>query len=189
MNSLTPDQRDCPLTACIRYKQKEALVQVLQTPDINVNLSLFRKQTPLQLAVQYGDVDDVLRLIRKGADRHDTDDIGNTALSLALASNQENIAQILRTESRDINILQCIRQDSKGGQGQTQSGILMTLFLQDISGVNKLYDDDMISPLQLAVRLGRVHIIKVLLTIGNADVNMSNIKGKKMYHPLISHQS
>ena len=178
VNSLTPDQRDCPLTACIRYKQKEALIQILQTPNINVNLSLFRKQTPLMVAVQNGDVDDVLRLIRKGADRHDTDDIGNTALSMALASNQENIAQILRTESRDINILQCIRQDSKGNQ--TQSGILMTLFLQDISGVNKLYDDDMVSPLQLAVRLKRVHIIKVLLTIGNADVNMKNIKGKSI---------
>jgi len=185
VNSLTPDQRDCPLTAAIRYKQKEALVQILQTPNVNVNLVLFRKQTPLMIAVQNGDVDDVLRLIRKGADRHDTDDNGNTALSMALASNQENIAHILRTESRDINILQCIRQD--GGQGQTQSGILMTLFLQDVSGVNKLYDDDMISPLQLAVRLGRVHIIKVLLTIGNADVNMKNIKG--IHYFLISHQS
>ena len=180
INALTPDQRDCPLTACIRYKQKDALIRILQNQNVNVNINLFKKATPLMIAVQHGDVDDVLRLLKKGADRHGIDEYGATALTLAATNS--NIATILNTESKDIDILDCIRRDS---EGQTSSGVLMTLFLQDISGVNKLYENDTTTPLIEATKFCRVHVVRVLLTIGKADVNLQNEKRESaLFHCL-----
>jgi hypothetical protein len=86
------------------------------------------------------------------------------------------------SESKDIDILECIRRNS-----DSSSGVLVTLFLQDISGVNKLYDNDTTTPLIEATKLLRVHIIKVLLTTGKADVNMQNSKCESaLFHCLTS---
>lgn len=178
VNALTPDGKDCPITACIRYKQKEALHQLIKTSNINVNLCLYRKQRPLMIAVLYGEVEIILALLRKGADRHAIDEFGNSAVSM---SSNEDIATILRTESKDINILECIRKDSEGLVG----GVLITLFLQDVSGVNKLYENSTTSPLHEAIKYSRVYQTKVLLTIGKANVNITNSLSESPLHTVL----
>jgi len=86
VNGLSPDYKDCPLTACIRYNRKDAFRCLIEVPAIDIHhtvVNLFggahQRCSILIVAAQCGQLDMVLSLLSRGADRHYKDDSGTTA--------------------------------------------------------------------------------------------------------------
>ena len=86
VNGLSPDYKDCPLTACIRYGHLEAFRCLLEASAVDIHntvVNLYsgdhQRCSILIVAAQCGQLDIVLLLLSRGADRHYKDDSGTTA--------------------------------------------------------------------------------------------------------------
>ncbi len=69
-----------PLIAAVAYGQKDLVKQMLELPEIDVNVSNLLGQTPLMYAATRGDEALVLKLLKSGANRYAADQADHNAL-------------------------------------------------------------------------------------------------------------
>lgn len=120
INCLSPDQKDNPLSACIRYNQLEVLDLLLSYKNIKVNRILSpchgsgQRSTPLLIASQVGSIKAVLKLLKAGADRDLANDDGETPLSIATQLGHDDICRVLQINPKKDDLIECVRQNSIG---------------------------------------------------------------------------
>ena len=200
INVLTPDQRDNPLTATITYNNLDCMRLLLKHPDINVNKTLSpchgrqQRSTPLLQAVSLGRLDMIVLLLQAGADRYLMNDAGFNALSLSLSVKSNNntnsvvmdrIIQVLSVDPQRMSLAQCIHT--------LDPNILKAYLIQvkNLDSVNNPVSDSEVTtpvdgfnyvctntyPIFEAVKSHNVALVKLLLGIGRADVNIANANG------------
>ena len=112
VNGLSPDYKDCPLTACIRYGRVEAFRCLLEVPSIDIHntvVNLYSGSAPHQrcsiliVAAQCAQLDIVLLLLSRGADRHYKDDSGTTASSAIQSVIDSTSSSTSKSSSKSTN--------------------------------------------------------------------------------------
>ena len=129
-----------------------------------------RGQNELHRAVQDGDVDLVMELIRRGVDIDATDESGRAALDLAALNNRAYVAERLLEEGADVNSADengstalCWAADS----GHTKLVKMLLEAEVDVDAYNEAYGK---TALKVAANSGKDNVVKMLLNAG-ADVN------------------
>jgi ankyrin repeat protein len=177
VNGLSPDHKDSPLTACIRFGRHAILRYLLTLPSIDVNqpVQLFhgpnQRTTPLILATRYNQLEMVIDLLVAGADRNYCDDSGVSALSIADENDFTLLQIVLQTGPGACDLVQCI---AEGDQVRT-----VALLLQRVD-VNCLdYPARMRSPLMAAVIKRDIHTLRFLMNrqLCQLDVDLANAQG------------
>lgn len=178
VNGLSPDQKDRPLSICIRYNQREAFALLLKHPNIDVNAFLSPihgiKQdiTLLMLAAELGQLEYILLLLKHNANRYIIDEKGSTALTYAIHANHIQIVKVLLAGPLYVNLLNCwCYGDITMLQGlllQGQSPNTCVAVIQTDTQQTR-FD----YPLLAAAAAGNDCVVELLLTSG-ADPNLAN---------------
>ncbi len=172
-----------------RYKQKE-LYEILKEVDINAkgkeDKTLFQKT----LSSQNPNIKLIETLLDTGADVNEQDEMGETPLHKALATqNPKEIVSLLIKYGADVNI-----KDKEGRlpihkvlSSQMPDIRLLTLLLKNGAGVNE-QDEMGETPLHKALATQYPNEIISLLIKHGADVNIKDKEGRLPIHKVLSSQ-
>ena len=178
VNGLSPDHKDSPLTACIKFGQHAILRYLLSRPEIDADapVQLFhgpdQRSTLLMLAVQYNQLDMVIDLLVAGADRHYCNDAGDSALSTAVESELALESLVLKADPAQCELVSQIIEGKKL--------VVVGLLLQKVPVNYLLQPENSLSPLIAAVLKRDTEVIRFLLNkrLCSTDVNLVNGQGE-----------
>lgn len=177
VNGLSPDHKDSPLTACIRFGRHAILRYLLSIPTVDVNLpvQLFhgpdQRTSPLILATHYNQLEMVIDLLVAGADRYYYNDSGATALSIATAADLPLLRMVLETDPASVDLVQSILDGDRPRS--------IALLLQRVDVNYLAYPTRTHSPLIAAVLMRDFCILRLLMTrqLCQIDVDLRNAQG------------
>lgn len=195
VNHLTVDQCDCPLSLCLRFKHKEVFRYLLTCPNINVNILLSpcqgrdQGESLLHTATRLGQLDSVLLLLSKGANRYHRDDRGVFPVTIARQLPVQDIYQVLLYDKGRVSLLDCVAaEDAEGVLSLLmQEANPNQLFAVDFDENNSKFmlngceaeifsnrKFDEVSPLMIACERGYVEMTRILLHSKIIDVDLCN---------------
>jgi ankyrin repeat protein len=167
------------LHLAVMFGSREALGELLDRSDFDVNIRDHSGQTPLYLAAKSGDkelVDLLLSIEETDVNLSDLSDC--TPLHIAIQfGRKEVIESLLKNKNIDVNLFD--------GKGQTsiylalQSGnkeLVEALIPRTTININHRYRDGK-TLLDMAVRSGNKEIVELLLKIKGINVNLSDREG------------
>jgi ankyrin repeat protein len=178
INGLSPDHKDSPLTACIRFGRHDILRYLLSLPGIDVNapVQLFhgpnQRTSPLLLAVKYNQLEMAIDLLVAGADRNYCDDSGVFAFSIAAENTLPQLQMVLQADPCEYDLVDMITAHDQL--------CAIGLLLQKVE-VNYLQEPErLVSPLIAAVQKRDVCLIRFLLNrqLCRTEVNLCNARGE-----------
>ena len=160
--------------------QRKGLMKIFISRGAKVNEKNSRRQTPLHLAVQFGNdnIDVVKELIELGGDLETRDDTNATPLFLAVTKGYKNKAKELINHGADINC--------KNKHGFTLLHVCIKKGYEDIAKVlvhhgadvnSKITTDDYLSLPFYAITYGQEKIAKLLVE-NKADLQQRTKDGK-----------
>lgn len=178
INGLSPDLRDTPLTASIRFHNISIIRLLLNSPGIEIDSCIHyyrgrhQRCTALFIAVEEGLMNVVLELLQNGANRYHQDDAGKTPLDIAIECGEIPIGNVLLANPKESDLIQCVLdRDLSRVQG---------LLYQSVE-VNYLrLPEKLLTPLIAAVKLGVADFVKVILqnSSTSVDVDLKNNAGE-----------
>ncbi len=171
INGYTPDQRDTPLSAAVRYGQLESVLALCRlgsivdntsTKALDVNLPLSPCyagpppycSTALHIAVGVGNLEAVIMLLQSGADRYATDSEGKSPLDISIASKHDDISKVLIADPALYRLVPAIL----AGEIAIVEGLLM----QRVDACSIDVDINL-TPLMAAVHIRSEHIVGMLI--------------------------
>ena len=161
---------DTALIKCIRDNAPEAALKLIEM-GVNVHVTNARSVTPLIYAIQKGNIDVSLALLKNGADPSQGDNIGNTPLLQAAHFGQKQLLLILLDwggphliENANLRLTTPLMRASQEGHED-----VVRLLLEKGAQVNRVNSEQM-SALMLAAQRGHASTIKLLIKFG-ANLN------------------
>ncbi len=173
-----PAANDCLRELMEGYSLSDEDVEFLKTSQ-QESLEVFLEgdeSTSLVAAAEAGHAEAVEKLLERGADVNQKNDIGQTPLMAAAAAGDEAMVEDFISAGADVNA-----KDPEGATAlllasrKGRAGIV-ELLLKHQADVNARHDDGF-TALALAAEEGRFDVVRVLLA-HDADVNAKNSSGK-----------
>jgi hypothetical protein len=161
INGLSPDHKDSPLTACIRFNRRKILAYLLSRPGIDVDapVQLFygqnQRSSALIVATQYNQFEMVVDLLNAGADRTYCADSGMCAVTYAADHNLALVNTVLGADPYEYELTERIYAGAKLD--------VVGLLLQKVE-VNYLAPNKKGTPLMAAVLCKDLLTIRLLLS-------------------------
>ncbi|XP_017786543.1 PREDICTED: E3 ubiquitin-protein ligase mib1-like [Nicrophorus vespilloides] len=171
---------------CAVQEESEMSIQILLTTGIDANIKNFNGYTALQEAAKSADGSILRLLLEGGVDPNTKDSRGNTALHVAVQENRIEIVQILCssrkmdtsvTNDRGFNAL---HEAARLGHAAATARILQRS--PELVDLRSMQNGK--APLHMSTAYSDV--LKFLLRLGKANINLKTTNGKTALHIAVS---
>lgn len=177
-----------PLTIAAEKGNMEIIKMLVEDGKATINEASSYGITPLISAAAAGQDEAVAYLIQKGADVTVKDDLGKTALLYAIGYDKPKlINNLISLNNAAVNL-----PDNAGNTPliyATQKGLFNNVKLLVSNGANVDYRNPAtgLSALAAAAAEGHSNIIRYLVKIGKADVNLTDLSGRTPVFYAVEH--